>query len=71
MTNSTFFLIYHDISSNSHYPAELHVITPILYNEEATTPFLNYYISYLSLAINPYIVFYILTGTRYSAILSL
>ena len=29
MTNSTFFLIYHDISSNSHYPAELHVITPI------------------------------------------
>ena len=23
------FLIYHDISSNSHYPAELHVTTPI------------------------------------------
>ena len=30
MTNSTFFLIYHDISSNSHYPAELHVITPTI-----------------------------------------
>ena len=54
MTNSTFFLIYHD-----------------LYNEEATTPFLNYYISYLSLAANLYIAFYILTGTRYSAILYL
>lgn len=71
MTNSTFFLIYHDISSNSHYPAELHVIYSYLYNEEATTPFLNYYISYLSLAANLYIAFYILTGTRYSAILYL
>ena len=71
MTNSTFFF---DIS-RYFFKLTLSCRTSCnhsyLYNEEATTPFLNYYISYLSLAINLYIVFCILTGTRYSAILNL
>ena len=71
MTNSTFFLIYHDISSNSHYPAELHVITPIyiMRKPQHLSSITTYRI--LSLAANLYIAFYILTGTRYSAILYL